>query len=365
VLLALAVTGLTLVLAVLKVPSPALFAGLLAGGVYALRARVSLKTPAAHVTAGQAIIGVTIGAQVQVSMLDTIAARWVPVLLITLATLVLSLAAGLVLGRLSHIDRVTASFGMIAGGASGLTAVSRQLGADERLVAVMQYIRVLIIVISTPVVAHVCFAGTSHAGAVLDGPRPGVLAGTAFTAACAVAGLLFARLVRLPVGSLLGPMLVSAAVVVAGVSPVNEVPVVVQSLGYALIGLQVGLRFTPGSLRSAGRLLPTAIALTVILIVSCAGVGVAVARSAHVSALDAYLATTPGGLYVVLATAVESGANTTFVLTVQVLRLFIMLLAAPVLARALARRRSPSEENTRRRRWSPTAGRLLSRHRAE
>jgi hypothetical protein len=124
VLLALAVAVLTSGLAALKAPSPALFAGLLAGVTYALRARAELRTPTAQLTIGQAIIGVTIGAHVQVSMVETIAARWSPVLLVSLATLMLSLAAGPAMGRLSHVDRVTASFGMIAGGASGLTAVS-------------------------------------------------------------------------------------------------------------------------------------------------------------------------------------------------------------------------------------------------
>ncbi len=55
------------------------------------------------------------------------------------------------------------------------------------------------------------------------------------------------------------------------------------------------------------------------------------------SALDAYLATTPGGLYAVLATAQDGGADATFVLAVQVLRLFVMLLSAPLLARWLRR----------------------------
>ncbi|MFY0406966.1 AbrB family transcriptional regulator, partial [Solicola sp. PLA-1-18] len=49
--------------------------------------------------------------------------------------------------------------------------------------------------------------------------------------------------------------------------------------------------------------------------------------------------TTPGGLYAVLATAVESGGDVTFVLGVQVIRLFAVLLVAPLLARALMRRR--------------------------
>jgi hypothetical protein len=66
------------------------------------------------------------------------------------------------------------------------------------------------------------------------------------------------------------------------------------------------------------------------------------AQLTGVSALDGYLATTPGGLYAVLATAVASGANATFVLAVQSLRLFVMIVAAPPLIRRLAVARAPT-----------------------
>ena len=68
---------------------------------------------------------------------------------------------------------------------------------------------------------------------------------------------------------------------------------------------------------------------------ACAGLGVVLSRTAGVTLLDGYLATTPGALYAVLATATGSGANATFVLAVQVLRLFVMLFSAPLLARLL------------------------------
>ena len=35
------------------------------------------------------------------------------------------------------VDQATSSFGMIAGGAAGVISISRELGADERLVAVL------------------------------------------------------------------------------------------------------------------------------------------------------------------------------------------------------------------------------------
>jgi uncharacterized membrane protein AbrB (regulator of aidB expression) len=49
--------------------------------------------------------------------------------------------------------------------------------------------------------------------------------------------------------------------------------------------------------------------------------------------LDAYLATTPGGLTVVAATAYGTGANTALVSAIQMIRLIVMLAAAPVLVR--------------------------------
>jgi hypothetical protein len=58
--------------------------------------------------------------------------------------------------------------------------------------------------------------------------------------------------------------------------------------------------------------------------------------------VDAYLATTPGGLFAVLAVAFGAGANTTFILAVQALRLLVMVLLAPVVVRRITgSRRAP------------------------
>jgi uncharacterized protein len=104
-----------------------------------------------------------------------------------------------------------------------------------------------------------------------------------------------------------------------------------------VIGLQVGVTFTRESLRTIGRALPLALTVILGLILASAGLGGVLAAATGVSALDGYLATTPGGLYAVLATASDSGADVTFVLAVQVLRLFVMLLSAPLVAHWLRR----------------------------
>jgi uncharacterized membrane protein AbrB (regulator of aidB expression) len=72
--------------------------------------------------------------------------------------------------------------------------------------------------------------------------------------------------------------------------------------------------------------------------------------TAGVSLLDAYLATTPGGLYAVLPIAFGSNADTGFVLAVQGLRVLVMVLAAPAVVRLLLRNEPRQPPATSRRR---------------
>jgi membrane AbrB-like protein len=336
--LALVVAGavaVTLVFTALGVPSPALFGGLIAGLVRALGGRGGVAVPPRATTAGQAVIGVTMGALVDLETLRTVATNWLPVLLVTLTTLALSLAAGLLLRLQRGITPVTGAFSMIAGGASGIIVMARELGADERMVAVLQYLRVLLIVVLMPVVATGLYGATPGTGAPAAGADAGWPAGLLFTLGCSFVGLLGARLLRIPVPALLGPMIAAAAVDLTGLLDGAAVPGLLEDVAFLVIGVQVGISFTRDSLRTIGRALPLALSVIVGLIVACAGLGAALAAATGASALDGYLATTPGGLYAVLATATDSGADATFVLAVQVLRLFVMLLSAPLLARWL------------------------------
>ena len=323
--------------AVLGLPSPALFGGLLAGLVRALAFRRRIGVPPPAMTAAQAVVGVSMGALVDLGTLRAVAANWLPVLLVTLGTLLLSLLAGLVLRLQPGISPVTGAFALIAGGASGIIVMARELGADERMVAVLQYLRVLLIVVLMPVVATGLYGAAPGSGSGAGEGGPGWPVGLLFTVGCGLVGLVVWRWLRLPVAALLGPLLLAAAVDLSGLGRGAQVPVAVGVAAFLVIGLQVGLSFTRDSLATIGRALPLALAVIIGLIVASAGLGAVLAATTGASALDGYLATTPGGLYAVLATATDSGADATFVLAVQVLRLFVMLLSAPLVARVLRR----------------------------
>lgn len=323
-------------------PSSYLFAALLLGLVIALSRPGALDVRASWFRASQAVAGVSLGAYVQSEALRAVAGSLLPVLLVSAGTLLISLAAGWVLARTTPLDPPTAALGMIAGGASGIVGMSGELGADDRLVAFMQYLRVLVVVVLTPLGLAVIFGGGHQGGAAAAVPSAGTLGEWwewPVTAALAAAGAYGASKLRVTAGVLLGPMVLTAALVLSGAMSGFAVPSLLGQTAFSLIGLQIGLRFTPATVRLLGRLTAPVLASIVALLVACFGLAALLAATTPATLLDAYLATTPGGLYAVLAVAYGAGANTTFIVAVQSLRVIAMVLLAPLAVRWMLRGR--------------------------
>lgn len=315
--------------------SATLFAALLVGLAAALiRPRMSGILPRGTFVSAQAVLGVTLGAYLDPDALEAVGGAWLPVALVSAGTLVVSMGVGLVLERRTELDRPTATLGMIAGGASGIVGMADELGGDDRLVAFMQYLRVLVTVLLTPLLAAAWGGAGGGAGpseALLATPTDWLL-----TAAIAPTAALAARRIGVPAGTLMGPMVVAGALTLAGVEFV--VPPVVRELAFALIGLQVGLRFTTDTVRQMGRLLGPVLVGVVALLVACFGLAVVLHLLTDISLRDAYLATTPGGIYAVLAVAFSSGGDITFIVAVQSLRVIVSVVLAPLAVRRLVRR---------------------------
>ena len=327
-----------IVLSLLRVPSAVLFASLLGGMAHALTSSTTLALPPWSFRVGQAIIGVTIGSLVSLSALGDMGSALLPIVGVTLGTVAFSLAAGRLLAVRRDVSEVTGAFAMIAGGASGVVAVAHDLGADDRVVTVVQYLRVLVVLVMMPLVTAVVFQPEHGLGTFSVGSA-GLPADLAYTLVALVLGLALARLVPVSTATLLGPLVVAIALTATGWLGTPAVPVALQWLGYALIGVQVGLRFTRASLASIARMLPVVLLIIVAMIAATALMGALLAWLTPVDGLTAYLATTPGGLFAVLATAADSGADVTYVMAVQLFRLVVILAFTPLLARLLRARR--------------------------
>jgi membrane AbrB-like protein len=327
----------------LGLPSSYLFGALLAGVAAALLFPHRFAVPAQAFTGALAVAGAVLGTLLDRSSLDAIANGWLPLALVTMATLAISLAAGALLARTTALDLPTAALGMVAGGASGIVGISGELGADDRFVAFMQYLRVLLIVLLTPVLVALLFPGAEPApGAATDEPALGDVHGWLMTLVAGGGGIALAAAVRFPGASLLTPMAIAAVLTLAVPGGEFTVPPVAEEVAFALIGLQVGLKFTLDTIRQLGRLLVPVLVAVFGVLVACALLGGVLYATTEVSLRDAYLATTPGGLYAVLAVALGTDANAAFILAAQGLRLIVMIALAPIAVRWLVARMNSS-----------------------
>ncbi len=291
-----------------------------------------------------AVVGGVLAATFRPSVLPLLASNWLPVCLVVGGTLVLSLAVGLMLARVAHLDGKSAALGTLPGAASGMLAMSGPLGADPRLVAVMQYTRVVVVVFSAALVSRLGLVpGTAPQPISTQSLQSSAPQGAALlvhdawltyglTALVAAVGAWAGIRLRLPAGALMGPLVLGVALEELGTMRLAWPPGVPQA-AFLVLGLWVGLLFDRASIKGAGRLFPLVLASAVGLTAACAGLGWALAALTSIDGLTAYLATAPGGIDSVAIMALGSGADAPLVLAVQMLRLFAVVLAGALLGR--------------------------------
>ena len=289
--------------------------------------------------ASLAVVGGVLASAFRPSVVPLISRHWLPVALVVCGTLALSLGVGLLLPVLVGLDRKTASLGTLPGAASGMLAMSDPLGADARLVAVMQYTRVVVVVVAATLVGRFgLVAGTeSPAGQGLQ-TAPGStellvqnnLMTYALTALVAGLGAWAGTRFRLPAGALLGPLVLGILLEELGVMHLAW-PQGVPQAAYLVLGLWVGLLFDGDSIKTAGRLLPVVLLSAIGLVVACAALGWALGTLMGIDPITAYLATTPGGIDSVAIVALGSGADAPLVLAIQMLRLLAVIAAGSFL----------------------------------
>ncbi|HEX2739132.1 MAG TPA: AbrB family transcriptional regulator [Rubrobacter sp.] len=298
-------------------------------------------------TTSLAVVGGVLASAFKPSVLPLIARHWLPVVLVICATLILSLGTGLLLSVFARLDRKTAALGALPGAASGMLAMSGPLGADPRLVALMQYTRVVVVVVSATLVSRFGLVpGTTSRPQTLDQSLQttsqganllvhGTIPTYALTALIAALGAWAGTRLRLPAGALVGPLLIGVALEELGVLHLLWPPGVPEA-AYLVIGLWVGLLFDGASVKRAGRLFPLVLASAVGLVVVCTALAWVLSALTGIDGMTAYLATTPGGIDSVAIVALGSGADAPLVLAVQMLRLLAVVLAGSLLGRWLA-----------------------------
>jgi membrane AbrB-like protein len=217
-------------------------------------------------------------------------------------------------------------------------------GADFRLVAFMQYLRVVMVAAVASFVSLIFVP--SGGGRFSSGYFPPIsLPDLTATAILAVIGGSIGLGLRIPAGALLGPLVLGAVLNVFGWVSI-ELPPIVLVASFALIGWNIGLRFTRDVLAAAARALPQCLAAIVLLMAFCGILAGTLTAFFHIDPLTAYLATSPGGIDAAAIIAASTKVDTPFVMALQTVRMIVLLLVGPYIARWMASTLEPPTPNS-------------------
>ena len=213
-------------------------------------AGIECAAPAGGRQTGQWIIGTALGLYFTPPVAELVTRMWWLLLFAAVFALALGYFCGYLVARLAGIDRTTAVFASVPGGAAEMSVLGERYGARVDEVAAAQSLRLMLVVVVIPWV----FAALNAHGADVFQPGTTEVEGlglTALLAATLVGGLALQRF-HVANAFVLGALAVAIPLTVAEVN-LSAVSRWLTNAAQLLLGCALGARFERSFLRRAPR----------------------------------------------------------------------------------------------------------------
>lgn len=305
-------------------------------------AGVDVSSPPGGRQGGQWIIGSALGLYFTPNVIREVVGWW-PLLAVGAAfAIVLGYVCGLALARLAGIDRTTAIFASVPGGAAEMAVLGYRFGARVDRVASAQSLRIVIVVGIVPA----AFAALGLHGIDRYVPGATVFDAVGFAELMVVTAIggFAAQWLKLPNAFVLGSLAVAIPLTAVEIN-LSAMPTVVSNAGQCLLGCALGARFHPDFLRGAPRYVAAVTTTVIGAIALSAAFAVVLAWLCGLSPATLVLGNAPGGFAEMCITAKVLQLGVPMVTAFHVTRLVVLLLfTAPLFAWLREWKREPDVE---------------------
>lgn len=289
------------------------------------------------------IIGVMLGSGFHPETFAQIA-QWAGAMaFIPIFVIMAFLVAFTVYRTIGRFDPVTAYFSSAPGGLNDMMLIGAEAGGNERRIALAHASRVLIVVASMTFIFWFFFdtRSTGQTGAKVAFTD---LSATDYAAliACAVVGAYLGPKLRLPAAQVIGPMILSSIVHLSGLTA-SAPPTVAVNIAQLVMGTVVGCRFFGVPFREVGRDICLAFISTLGMMAAACLCAWLVTWQTGIDLKQTLLTFAPGGLPEMSLLTLAMGADVAFVATAHILRILLVIAAAPVMFRLLKVRLKPHD----------------------
>lgn len=331
-ILTLLVAAVTWGLHLLAFPAALLIGPTLSSTAFALRGTQIRANIWLHRLA-QGVAGCLIAHYLTGDILRSVMDWWYAVLPFMGLTLAMAGLVGWGVGLIGRMPREESVWGFLPGMAGTMIALAAENKLDSRYVAFIQFTRLLLVIMAMSLASAVMQPGTllpPRAETLTEAP----VTVTLLIAGCGVAARQFLFFVP-AIGTFAPMLLVGLMQGLLGYSV--ALPSWLLVVTYFIIGIEVGLRFTPSILRHVATNLPVICLGAVVLILLCGVSGALLAAVVGVDLYTGMLATVPGSIETVAFLAINGQADVSFVLAMQTIRLLAVVAFGPIMARWICR----------------------------
>lgn len=318
----------------LDLPLPFLFGPLFACLLAALLQR-PLKGFGDVSTAFRTILGVAVGASLTPEVIRALPSMAASLAFMPAYIAVIGLIGVPYFHKVHGLDHATAWYAAMPGGLQDMIIFGTEAGGDPRALSLIHATRVMIIVTVAPMILTFGFGSalTNDIGApAADIP----LHELALMAAAALIGWKGGERIGLFGASILGPMIVTAALSLGGLIHSRPPAEAILAAQY-FIGVGIGVGYVGVTLLELRRVVLAGVVFVLILAVLAAIFSEIVVLLGLAPPVEGFLAFAPGGQAEMTVLAIVAGADLGFVIVHHLARVFLVITGAPLAARFLLR----------------------------